>query len=110
MIQPTDDPKPWRPYPSAILRCPQCGDEWTHVDEVRIAARGEDAPFTHIRVDAQSRRVETHCQDPAPTGIEVGDGRRHRIALMGWCETCRGTWALVFTQHKGITFVEVAQP
>lgn len=87
------------------LCCPLCGDNFVHIDEVRVAARpqGEDGPEVGLRVTAKGEVFDEHV----PTGRQVGTGRRHRIALIGWCEQCEGRrFALVFTQHKGVTFVE----
>lgn len=91
------------------LLCPKCGFEYTHVDLVHIGAREEDQPVNNITVDAVTGQTITQNQTPAPVGPDAGDGRRHRIALVGQCENgC--DFALVFTQHKGSTFVEVADP
>lgn len=86
------------------LCCPLCGDTYTHVDEVAVAARpsGEDGPITGVGVNASGDVVDR----AVPAGRHVGEGRRHRFALLGWCETCAGRFALVFTQHKGVTLVE----
>lgn len=87
------------------LCCPLCGDTNTHIDEVAIASRptGEDGPVRELLVNA--RGVVTH-RAGVPAGRYVGAGRRHRFALIGWCESCDGRFALVFTQHKGVTFTE----
>ena len=90
-----------------ILCCPACASEVTHVDRVYISARYEDAiPTDEIRVHARSGRIQTRCTTPAPVAPS-GEGRRHRISLIGWCELCGSDWALVFTQHKGATLVEL---
>ncbi|MER5625706.1 hypothetical protein ABT061_32175 [Streptosporangium sp. NPDC002544] len=34
---------------------------------------------------------------------------RQRLALTGWCEICGGEYAIVFTQHKGATYMETIQ-
>lgn len=86
------------------LCCPLCGDSNTHVDRVSVAARpkGEDGPVISIDVAANGVVGES----AVPTSRHVGVGRRHRIALIGWCESCDGEFALLFTQHKGVTLVE----
>jgi hypothetical protein len=89
-----------------LLLCPVCGFNATHVDEVRIAARREDRDFNLVTVDAVTGRVATHEQSPVPVGEAVAAGRRHRIAVMGRCEEGHD-FAIVFTQHKGSTFLEV---
>lgn len=87
------------------LCCPLCGGMNTHVDQVAIGARptGEDGPIRELLVDAGG--IVTH-KAGVPTGRWVGAGRRHRFALIGWCEMCDGKFALVFTQHKGVTLTE----
>lgn len=40
----------------------------------------------------------------------AGHDGRQRIALSGSCEQCGQAFSLVFTQHKGDTFVEWAKP
>ena len=86
------------------LCCPLCGDVFVHVDSVRLATRprGEDGVQVHVGLKNDGRLIT----DEAPAGLTVGQGRRHRIALIGWCESCSGRFSLVFTQHKGVTFVE----
>lgn len=88
-----------------ILRCPNCNDEYLHLEEVLIGAREEDRTFNDIKVNAVTGQVRTH-DEPAPVGRAQGLGRRHRIAVRGYCETCGSNIALVFTQHKGVTFAE----
>jgi hypothetical protein len=92
------------------LACPTCGDTTgTHVDSVLIAARQDDGPFNNIVVDAISGAVQTQVEVEPPSGETVGQGRRHRIVLVVECEHCAGKrHNLVFTQHKGVTFVEWA--
>ena len=74
-----------------------------------MAARREDRDFNEISINAVSGRVQTHGSTPAPAG-PFGEGRRHRIALSGFCEECGHEFALVFTQHKGDTIIEWAEP
>ncbi|MFJ8910620.1 hypothetical protein [Amycolatopsis sp. NPDC102389] len=88
------------------LLCPTCDFAATHVDVVRVAARAEDREFNEIFVDGVTGRVATHEDSSAPVGPRMGTGRRHRIAVTGHCESGHG-FAIVFTQHKGETFVEV---
>lgn len=86
------------------LCCPLCGDVFVHIDGVQVAARSEDGPFSEIGIS--SAGDVTDETGNVPVGTAVGVGRRHRIALLGWCEICDGRFALVFTQHKGVTFAE----
>lgn len=91
---------------AGVLRCPACNDIVTHIDDAYVSARGEDEDFNEIAINAISGQIQTHRDVPAPTGATVNVGRRHRIALGGWCEICGADFAIVFTQHKGATFVE----
>ncbi|MBM7790275.1 hypothetical protein [Tenggerimyces flavus] len=79
--------KPVRSEEDGELHCTAC-DLWngTHVDEVRIAARAEDRDFNETKVDAITGRVTTHNDAPSPVGPLIGQGRRQRIMLLGWCE------------------------
>lgn len=89
-----------------LLLCPQCGFDATHVDVVHMSARPrEDGDFNEIRVTSAGQ-VSTQLGEAGPAGSQVGVGRRHRISLLGECEDGH-TFAIVFTQHKGGTFVEV---
>ena len=90
-----------------VLLCPFCDFEYTHLDLVQVAARAEDGPFTEIAVDAVTGGVAQPSPVSAPAGEIVGTGRRHRIAIHGWCEGCHRYFDLVFTQHKGETYAEI---
>jgi hypothetical protein len=95
-------------YLQEILRCPECGEGGgTHLEIVRVSARGEDEPVNEISVTTGSGAVVTHRADQAPVGA-YGVGRRDRVSLIGSCEMCNGKWAVIFTQHKGTTVVETA--
>lgn len=104
------DSEPVRTSSDDMLLCPKCGGDATHVETVQIAARAEDRDFNEIFVHAVSGEVKTQTPTPAPAGKQVGHGRRHRIVLNGSCEECGEAFSLVFTQHKGGTFVEWASP
>ncbi len=86
--------------------CPLCGGTNTHVDGVSIAARpsGEDGAIKEIGVN--SRGDVADLTGGIPESRFVGVGRRHRIALTGWCESCDRPFAWLFTQHKGVTLLE----
>lgn len=86
------------------LCCPLCGETNTHIDEVAVAARplGEGGPTIDVGLDLRGAVIT-----PAvPAGRHVGQGRRHRFALYGTCEGCDARFALLFTQHQGVTLVE----
>jgi hypothetical protein len=88
------------------LCCPLCGDSNTHLDRAAMAARvtGEDGPI--VEVGILQNGVVTDETGHIPPSSQVGEGRRTRIALFGWCELCNGQFALLFTQHKGVTLLE----
>ncbi len=94
-------------FDDKLMVCPACDDTYTHVEKVQIAARGEDEEPNEITVDAVTGRVETHGDSPAPTGAVGQLGRRQRIAVTGHCEQGGHNFAIVFTQHKGQTLLEV---
>lgn len=93
-------------YSDGSLACPVCGFGCTHIDRVAVAARKEDDQATPITVDAITGYVTKGGMNTVPAGAMVGEGRRHRIALLGACESGH-QFAIVFTQHKGATYVEV---
>jgi hypothetical protein len=95
---------------SGQLRCPVCGEAHTHVDVVYVSARREDQEPNEIMVNGVTGGVVTHNPVGAPAGTAVREGRRHRIALAGYCEVNGHKFALVFTQHKGVTLVETVSP
>ncbi|SNR83879.1 hypothetical protein SAMN06265360_12228 [Haloechinothrix alba] len=86
----------------ARLLCPECGRASTRVDQVFVTAREEDAPANEIIVDAIGGDVVTHGRGQAPVDPSVGEGRRHRVALVGRCEE-QHRFALVLTQVDGET-------
>lgn len=87
------------------LCCPLCGDVYVHIDGVQVAA-GPDAEDGPVEIGLSADGDVLDETGNVPAGTAVGVGRRHRIALLGWCEICDGRFALVFTQHKGVTFAE----
>lgn len=91
-----------------ILLCPFCGEHFTRLEAVHVSARHEDGDFTEISVNPQSGEV-SYPIIPGPIGRMVATGRRHRISLIGYCECCGGRFAIVLTQHKGVTYAEVVR-
>ena len=59
--------------------------------EIEVIASGEDSRAILV---ASARRC-------------VHDGRRHAIALHGWCECCGHAFVWTLTQHKGQTLTEL---
>jgi hypothetical protein len=95
---------------NGLLLCPTCKADTTHAEIVRVAARREDAAFNEITVNAITGQVVTHGSEPAPAGPAKEEGRRQRIAVTGYCESGGHSFAVVFTQHKGGTYVEMVAP
>lgn len=86
--------------------CPLCGDTNTHMGKVSMATRpsGEDGAIMEISILGDGDVVRGGRG--IPPSRHVGEGRRQRIALHGWCESCDGAFVWLFTQHKGVTLVE----
>lgn len=88
------------------LRCPVCGFECTHIQQVVLAARREDQDPTWIVVDVVTGQVATIPPGfGAPPPIPHELGRRHAQYLLGACENGCSFW-VGFQQHKGATLVE----
>lgn len=88
------------------LHCPVCNETMgTHLDEVTMMARpdGEDGPLVARHLDDRGQLADDTA---APVDSELGEGRRHRIVIEGWCENGGHRFALIFTQHKGETYFE----
>lgn len=89
------------------LACPLCDDEFTHLCRTFVGARErEDGPINEVTVDHDGR-VSTQVSTVGPRRTSWTNDRRDRVAVGGWCEGCGGVFAIVFTQHKGVTFVDV---
>lgn len=87
------------------LLCPLCGFDYTHLERVDVATRpdGEDGRIASCAVHVGGR-VELDVD--VPHG-QAGEGRRDRAALRFWCEGCDSGFAIVYTQHKGQTMVDL---
>ena len=94
-----------------ILRCPVCGNDYTHLRTLVSFDRVEDA---ETKVVALTGGVATVVFDPP--FVEGGEGvigvphnpsaRRHAFALLIECENGCFSW-LAFAQHKGVTEVSI---
>lgn len=93
----------------SALSCPACSGTNVSLEQAFVSARQEDQAADEVVVHAVTGQVDVGGRGAAPAGSIVGTGRRHRIALAGYCEDCRAPLALVFTQHKGQTLVEWSQ-
>lgn len=89
------------------MLCPKCGGNYVHIDEVFVAGRPrEDGEIKPVHVDSGGRvSAEERVSLPIP---DVG--RRHAIALKGWCELCSAEFAVEFVQHKGQTLLAFREP
>lgn len=81
------------------LKCPSCGEEYLHQQEVRAHWRDED------------QDAECHTSAHHKTGVEkvpskLCVGRRDWIEIDFECEFCGPTQTLMIQQHKGNTIVE----
>jgi hypothetical protein len=81
------------------LLCPWCGSEWTHIEVVKVGARGEDKPPWLLTIHAVSGKVE---EMPA---FEEVSSRRQWVELVIDCESCKGG-TIAFAQHKGMTLTK----
>lgn len=90
--------------------CPKCGSPQVHIEGAHVSRPIEDGPIAEIRATNDGGlQVSLPGQEGPSWGGPVGpfgEGRRQRVSLLGECEAgCR--FAIVFTQHKGDTVVEV---
>lgn len=88
------------------LTCPKCCENYVHIDDVFIAGRPrEDGPVEPVHVDHRGQvREGLNVALPIPE-----TGRRHVIALKGWCEMCAAHFTIEFKQHKGQTHVALRE-
>lgn len=82
------------------LRCPECNQATgLHIDGVVV----ENAAGQRLHVDTRGEdggaRLDIRLENDG-----VHDGRRHQLALEGWCEHCANGFSLAFKQHKGYTY------
>jgi hypothetical protein len=68
------------------LCCPACGEPSCGIGYVAVDNQGTDSGM--------------------PSSRHVPDGTGYRVALFGLCRHCRGRFTLMFTTHKGVTYVE----
>ena len=75
-----------------VLRCPVCGNEFSHVQAVYTLLGGDES-FGLIRGCYLVARETPY--------------RRDAIAVRVHGETCGHRWDVVFQQHQGNTFVRI---
>jgi hypothetical protein len=75
-----------------VLRCPVCGDEWSHVQAAYTLLGGDESDGLYRGSHLVARETPY---------------RRDAIAVRVHGETCGHRWDVVFQQHKGNTFVRI---
>lgn len=75
-----------------VVRCPVCGDQFTHVQGVYTLLGGDESDGLYRGSYLIARET---------------DQRRDAIAVRVHGESCGHRWDVVFQQHKGNTFVRV---
>lgn len=87
------------------LTCPLCGEDYTHVIGVEVFSRIEDSKFgVHVSVK--------NCCSTASVSVDTDisqntSERRGSVHLLIGCEHCGDVSRVAFSQHKGITLVNV---
>jgi len=76
----------------AVLRCPVCGDEWSHVQAVYTLLGGDESEGLYRGSHLVARETPY---------------RRDALAVRVHGETCGHMWDVVLQQHKGNTFVRI---
>ena len=89
-----------------MLRCPNCGDECTHHEEVAVYSREEDAGWTRTEIAARTGACTQDASDE-DDGRGNPSPRREAVRIALWCETCNGRFSLEVLQHKGRTYVQL---
>ena len=79
-------------YGEAVLRCPVCGDEWSHVQAVYTLLGGDESDGLYRGSHLVARETPY---------------RRDAIAVRVHGEMCGHRWDVVFQQHKGNTFIRI---
>lgn len=90
-------------YPEFLLRCPSCGDTYTHINRVSMLdAAGHALTLVGFGDDEScTMNVETTVPDGA-----TNNGRRQSVAMEITCEMCLATSVIVFRQVKGSTVID----
>jgi hypothetical protein len=74
-----------------VLRCPVCGDQYSHVQSVHSLTGGDESGGGY-------KGAEVSGETPY---------RRDALAVRVQGESCGHKWDVVFQQHKGQTFVRI---
>ena len=82
------------------LNCPNCGNQSTHIDWVRM----NDAAGNCVQLKAGGEDDSSRITVEMPVLTKAYDGRRHTVHIGGLCEICGIEFAWSFKQHKGMTY------
>lgn len=79
-----------------LIGCPVCGDQNTHIDDVAVKSP-KGTLRGHASGEDDSARITVELDYVA------NHGRRHSIAVYGWCESGHA-WTWSWQQTKGSTW------
>ena len=83
------------------LNCPTCRCNNTHITNVEVFSRGEDAE-DHVHTTVDMREMSTKTENVRGHGRNPS-GRRDGLIISGYCENgCK--FEIEIAQHKGNTF------
>lgn len=86
-----------------VLKCPHCGDTYTHQRCVEVYEREEDAKHgLYVNVHFGTGAAITNnsmARNPSR--------RRQGIRILFDCEGCEESFAMTVVQHKGQTLVDI---
>lgn len=85
------------------IKCPNCGSDYLHHDEVAVFFRDEDAQTGLAVVTSKSKSISSDniSGNPSP--------RRSGLYINFWCEDCDAKPRMEIVQHKGITYMSIKQ-
>jgi hypothetical protein len=83
----------------AELKCPSCGCNYLHHDQVEVFECGEDEKLGVHVVIADGQAIFNTSLDGNPSA------RRHGLRIRFWCEGCKAVPVMSISQHKGNTYM-----
>jgi len=88
----------------SYLVCRGCGDSMLHQGRVEVFNREQEDSATglHVRIDGQTLSLDESMKD-------TPSGRRDGLCIFFWCEHCPEEVQLSIHQHKGTTYLTIAQ-
>ena len=89
---------------ASYLVCRGCGDSMLHQSRVEVFNREQEDSETglHVRIDGQTLRLDESMED-------TPSGRRDGLYIYFWCQHCPEAVRLSIHQHKGTTYLTIAQ-